>query len=51
MRRNLYYYVTPKVGKYYFGKATTDFLTAQIQLASAKKMMPNDGWHIVQICA
>lgn len=49
MRKNLYYYVS--MGKYYYGKVCRDVLTAQIQLANAKRMMPNEDWHIVEICA
>lgn len=45
MGKNLHYYVA--FGKYYFGKATTDFLEAQILLAKARRAMPMENWTIV----
>lgn len=45
MRKNLYYYVA--FGKSYFGKATTDILTAEILLSKAKLTMPGLDWQIV----
>lgn len=45
------YYVRIVGKPYYFGKACRDFLTAQIQLAHAKKAEPGLDWQIVQISA
>ena len=45
MSRNLHYYVA--VGKCYFGKATADFLEAQMLLAKARLAMPKENWTIV----
>ena len=50
MRKNLYYYVVG-MGKFYFGKACRDVLTAQLTLDRARRCYPNEPWSIVEICA
>lgn len=42
------YYITGKggTGKYYYGKAVFDMLTALILLDEAKRVMPGEEWAI-----